>query len=55
MAKKHKVKVAYHGHEQQTPTFWDTALDQSKFNAMNPDMGHYIAAGNEQPLELINK
>jgi sugar phosphate isomerase/epimerase len=55
MAKKHKVKVAYHGHEQQTPTFWDTALEQSKYNSMNPDMGHYIAAGNEDPLGLIKK
>ena len=29
MAKKHGIYVAYHGHEQQTPTFWDTALKQS--------------------------
>lgn len=53
MAKKHKVMVAYHGHEQQTPTFWDTALDQSKYNAMNPDIGHYVAAGHEKPLDLL--
>lgn len=55
MAKKHKIKVAYHGHEQQTPSFWDTALGQSKYNAMNPDMGHFIAAGNGQPLDLLQK
>ncbi len=55
MAKKHKIYVAYHGHEQQTPTFWDTALEQSKYNAMNPDIGHYIAAGNDQPLDLLKK
>jgi sugar phosphate isomerase/epimerase len=55
MAEKYKIKVAYHGHEQQTPTFWDTALSQSEYNAMNPDMGHYIAAGNEQPLALLKK
>ena len=55
MAAKHKVKVAYHGHEQQTPTFWDTALEQSKYNAMNPDMGHYIAAGNTDPLDFLKK
>lgn len=53
MAKKHKVRVAYHGHEQQTPTFWDTALKQSKFNMLNPDFGHYVAAGNEHPLDLL--
>lgn len=55
MAKKNKIRIAYHGHEQQTPDFWDTALAQSKGNAMNPDMGHYIAAGNDQPLALLQK
>lgn len=53
MAKKHKIKVAYHGHLQQTPDFWQTALDQSKYNAMNPDLGHYVAAGNRDPLALL--
>jgi len=53
LAKKHKVYVAYHGHEQQTPDFWDTALEQSKYNAMNPDIGHYVAAGNTEPLALL--
>lgn len=53
MAAKHKIKVAYHGHEQQTPTFWDTALAQSKYNAMNFDLGHYIAAGNTDAMALI--
>ncbi len=53
MAKKHKVYVAYHGHEQQTPTFWDTALEQSKYNALNLDLGHYIAAGYTNPAALI--
>ena len=53
MAKKHKVYVAYHGHEQQTPTFWDMALKQSKYNMLNADMGHYIAAGNTDPVALL--
>jgi len=53
MAAKHKIYVAYHGHEQQTPTIWETALAQSKYNAMNLDLGHYVAAGNPDPLELI--
>jgi sugar phosphate isomerase/epimerase len=50
---KHKIYVAYHGHEQQTPTIWDTALAQSKYNAMNLDLGHYVAAGNPDPMILI--
>ncbi|MDX1941718.1 MAG: twin-arginine translocation signal domain-containing protein [Saprospiraceae bacterium] len=53
LATKHKVYIAYHGHEQQTPTFWDTALNQSKYNALNLDLGHYVAAGNADPLGII--
>ena len=54
MAAKHKIYVAYHGHEQQTPTFWDTALQQSKYNDLNLDAGHYVAAGNPSVIDLIN-
>lgn len=53
LAAKHKVFVAYHGHEQQTPTFWDTALNQSKYNALNLDFGHFVAAGNADPLGMV--
>ncbi|CAG5068753.1 hypothetical protein DYBT9623_01485 [Dyadobacter sp. CECT 9623] len=53
IAAKNKTFIAYHGHTQQTPTWWDTALRQSKFNAMNLDMGHYVAAGFD-PIDLIN-
>ncbi len=52
---KHKIYIAYHGHEQQTPTWWDTALSQSEYNAMNLDLGHYVAAGNPDPLDLIRE
>ncbi len=52
IAAKNKIYVAYHGHLQQTPTAWDEALAQSKYNAMNLDMGHYVAAGYD-PLPLI--
>lgn len=53
MAAKHKISVGYHGHEQQTTNFWDTALQQSKFNGLNLDLGHYIAAGNTDAISLI--
>lgn len=49
------MKVGYHGHEQQTPTFWDTALGQSSANALNLDFGHYIAAGNSNALEFVKE
>lgn len=54
MAAKHGIYVAYHGHEQQTPTFWDTALQQSKYNALNLDAGHYVAAGNPNVIDLVH-
>jgi len=50
-----KMKVGYHGHEQQTFTFWDTALSQSNSNGLNFDTGHYIAAGHTDMMELIQK
>ncbi len=53
IAKRNKVYCAYHGHTQQTPTWWDEALSQSPYNALNLDMGHYVAAGYD-PVELIN-
>ncbi|MCG2460485.1 sugar phosphate isomerase/epimerase [Flavobacteriaceae bacterium F89] len=53
MGEKHGIYVAYHGHLQQTPTLWDTALKQSKYNAVNLDLGHFVAAGNAAPLEFI--
>lgn len=53
MAVKNGMKVAYHGHEQQTPTFWDTALAQSPGNMLNIDIGHYTAAGQTDTIELL--
>jgi sugar phosphate isomerase/epimerase len=55
MGESNKMDVAYHGHEQQTFTFWDTALAQSPRNALNFDTGHYVAAGHKDMMELIQK
>jgi sugar phosphate isomerase/epimerase len=55
MAQKLGMKVGYHGHEQQTPTFWDTALAQSPANSLNLDLGHYVAAGNPDPLAFVKQ
>lgn len=53
IAEEEGILIGYHGHEQQTPTLWDTAMSQSDANRMNLDFGHYIAAENENPLEII--
>lgn len=52
IASKYNILVAYHGHEQQTPTLWDAALNESKYNALNCDLGHYTAAGYDA-VELV--
>lgn len=51
-ADKHKMGIGYHGHLQQTITAWDVALAQSKYNGLNCDIGHYVAAGFD-PIPLL--
>ena len=55
LGEKHKIYIGYHAHLQATETAWDTALEQSPYNSLNLDCGHYIAAGNtkESLLRLI--
>ena len=53
IAEEEGILMAYHGHMQQTPILWDTALTQSSGNSMNLDFGHYVAAENENPLSII--
>jgi sugar phosphate isomerase/epimerase len=43
---KHKIQVAYHTHGQGSMTAFDEALAMSKWNMINVDLGHYVAAGN---------
>jgi sugar phosphate isomerase/epimerase len=54
IALANKVYIGYHGHLQQTITAWDVALGQSDYNAINFDMGHYVAAGFD-PLDFLEK
>lgn len=55
MGEEHRMSVGYHGHEQQTFDFWDTALAQSPANGLNFDAGHYIAAGHTDIMKLLKK
>lgn len=50
---KHKIYIGYHLHTQATDTAWDTALSQSKYNSLNLDCGHYIAAGGNNTKETL--
>jgi|TARA_Y100000814_G_scaffold156118_1_gene113687 sugar phosphate isomerase/epimerase len=54
-AEKHDVKVGYHGHLQSTDIAWNFALDNSKNNYINLDIGHYIAVGGVNTKETLLK
>ena len=53
LGEKYKIYIGYHAHTQATDTAWDTALSQSKYNSMNLDCGHYIAAGGNNTKETL--
>lgn len=53
LGEKHKVCIGYHAHTQATDTAWDIALEQSPYNSMNLDCGHYIAAGGNNTKETL--
>ena len=53
LGEKHKIYVGYHAHLQATDTLWDVALEQSPYNSMNLDCGHYIAVGGKNTKESL--
>lgn len=55
LAEKHGVYMGYHNHTQATPTLWDTALEQSSYNSLNLDIGHWVAAGNPSVVDFIRE
>jgi len=55
LAEKNDLMVGYHAHTQATPTLWDKALSQSKHNAINLDIGHYVAGTSSSPIDFIKK
>lgn len=52
IGEKNKMSIGYHGHLQQTISSWDEAIAQSKYNGLNCDIGHYVAAGFD-PIPLL--
>lgn len=54
-ADKHKVKIGYHNHAKVDFNSWDTAMNKSSYNAINLDVGHYVAGTNQSPVPLIRK
>jgi sugar phosphate isomerase/epimerase len=56
-AEKHQIPVAYHTHGQGSMTAFDEAIAMSKWNKINVDLGHYVAAGNVGggPIQFLEK
>lgn len=56
-AEKHKVAVAYHTHAQGSMTAFDEAMALSRWNMINVDLGHYVAAGNVggSPIQFLER
>lgn len=54
-ASKHKKMVGYHNHAKVNFNSWDPNLIHSPYNALNLDVGHYMAGTNETPIPLIRK
>ena len=59
-SKKNNVKVAYHAHSNNfgpnvkaTDSAWDYALNSSKNNFINLDIGHYINVGGSNTKESL--
>jgi sugar phosphate isomerase/epimerase len=54
-AAKEKMMVGYHAHTQATPQLWDEAMAQSRYNAINMDIGHYTAGTSSDPIPFVKK
>jgi sugar phosphate isomerase/epimerase len=54
-ADRHKLMVAYHGHEETTPAHWETAFGQARFNGANLDIGHFVAGDNASPVPFLKQ
>jgi sugar phosphate isomerase/epimerase len=61
-AAKHKMMVGYHGHTNihnpeafGAPASWEKAMSYSRYNGINLDIGHFIAANNTSPIPFLQK
>ena len=54
-ATKHKFPIAYHGHTKTPTAMFEEAFAQSKYNWANIDIGHWVAGGLGNPVDVIRK
>jgi sugar phosphate isomerase/epimerase len=55
VADQYKTLIGYHNHAKVNFNSWDMAVAKSRYNALNLDVGHYVAGTNESPISLIEK
>jgi sugar phosphate isomerase/epimerase len=55
LAGRHKLRVGYHNHLQVNEHSWDAVLQQSRWNGIQLDVGHFVAAINGSPIPFITE
>ena len=54
-ADKHKMQIGYHGHATTSAADFETVLSFAQYNAINLDLGHFIAGQNQSPVPFLEK
>jgi hypothetical protein len=61
-ADKHKMMVGYHGHTAGpggeafgAPENWEKAMEVSKYNGINLDLGHFLVGNQTSPIPFMTK
>jgi sugar phosphate isomerase/epimerase len=54
-ADKHRFPIAYHGHTKTPAAMFEEAFAQAKYNWANIDIGHWVAGGLGNPVDIIRK
>ena len=54
-ADKHKFPVGLHGHTKTPASMYDEAFSFAKYNYANIDIGHWVAGGFGNPVDIIRK
>jgi len=61
-ADKHKMMIGYHGHTAGAggeafgaPENWEKAMEASKYNGINLDLGHFLVGQQTSPVPFLTK
>lgn len=54
-ANKHRLMVAYHGHQKVTPAMWEETFTFAKYNGANLDIGHFVGGNKTSPVPFLKK